>query len=74
MKRKPRSIDEYLAEVNPDQRAALEELRKTVHTVVREAEKCISYGIPALRLNWRLLVFFAAWSTHCSLYPGSSIT
>jgi uncharacterized protein YdhG (YjbR/CyaY superfamily) len=73
-KRKPRTIDEYLTQVQVDQRAALEKLRQAIHAVVPKAEECISYGIPALRLNGRLLVFFGAWANHCAFYPGSSAT
>jgi uncharacterized protein YdhG (YjbR/CyaY superfamily) len=40
----------------------------------RQTEECISYAIPAVRLNGRLLVGFAAWSNHCSFYPMSSKT
>ena len=69
---KPRTIDNYLAGVTPDQRAALQKLRETIHTVVPKAEECISYGIPAFRLNGRSLVLFGAWANHCSFYPGSS--
>jgi|SRR5262245_22524866 len=71
-KRKLSAIDEYLADVKPDQRAVLEGLRQAIHTVAPGAEECISYGIPAFRLNGRPLVFFAAWANHCSFYPGSS--
>jgi len=72
--RKPRTIDEYLAGVKPDQRAALEELRRTIRAAAPKAEECISYGLPAFRLDGRSLVFFAAWANHCSFYPGSSAT
>jgi len=71
---KPRTIDEYLAGVSAEQRIALEKLRKTVRAVAPSAEECISYGIPAFRLNGRPLVFFGAWADHCSFYPGSSAT
>jgi uncharacterized protein YdhG (YjbR/CyaY superfamily) len=71
-KRKPRTIDEYLAHVRADQRAALEKLRKTIRAVAPTAEECISYGIPSFRLNGRALVFFGAWASHCSFYPGNS--
>jgi uncharacterized protein YdhG (YjbR/CyaY superfamily) len=71
-KRKPGTIDEYLAEVTPDQRAALENLRQAIRAVLPGAEECISYGIPAFRLNGRSLVFFGAWANHCAFYPGSS--
>ena len=71
---KPRTIDEYLAGVSAEQRIVLEKLRETIHTVAPRAEECISYGIPAFRLNGRPLVFFGAWANHCSFYPGSSTT
>jgi uncharacterized protein YdhG (YjbR/CyaY superfamily) len=73
-KRKPRTIDEYLAQVQPDQRAALEKLRQAILAVAPGAEECISYGLPAFRVNGRSLVFFGAWVNHCALYPGSSAT
>jgi uncharacterized protein YdhG (YjbR/CyaY superfamily) len=74
MKRKPKTIDEYLASVNTHHRDALQKVRQTIHVVAPNAEECISYGIPAFRLNGRSLVFFGAWANHCALYPGSSAT
>src|SRR5437667_10743488 len=73
-KQKPRTIDEYITKVNSDQRATLEKLRRTILAAAPGAEECISYGIPAFRLNGRSLVFFGAWANHCALYPGSSTT
>ena len=70
--RKPQTVDEYLADVNADHRGVLEKLRKAIHAVAPKAEECISYGIPAFRLNGRPLVFFGAWANHCAFYPGSS--
>jgi uncharacterized protein YdhG (YjbR/CyaY superfamily) len=72
MNARPKTIDQNLAGVKPDQRAALEKLRRTIRAVAPKAEECISYGIPAFRLNGRALVFFGAWENHCALYPGSS--
>ena len=73
-KRKPETIDEYLARANPDQRAALNKLRRIIRTVAPKARECISYGIPAFRLDGHSLVFFGAWRSHCAFYPGSSKT
>jgi uncharacterized protein YdhG (YjbR/CyaY superfamily) len=73
-KAKPKTIDEYLASVKADHRQALEKLRQTIRAVAPKVEECISYGIPAFRLNGRSLVFFGAWPNHCSFYPGSSAT
>jgi len=73
-KRKPSTIDHYVAGVNGDQRAVLEKIRKAIRAAAPNAEECISYGIPAFRLNGRSLVFFGAWANHCAFYPGSSAT
>jgi uncharacterized protein YdhG (YjbR/CyaY superfamily) len=72
-KPKPRTIDEYLKDTEHDQRRALNKLRQTIRAAAPEAAECISYGIPAFRLNGRSLVFFAAWANHCAFYPGSSV-
>jgi len=71
---KPTTIDEYLAGVGSDHRNALQKLREVIRAVAPKAEECISYGIPAFRLNGRSLVFFGAWANHCAFYPGSSAT
>ena len=67
---KPRTIDDYLATVREDQGAVLQKLRETIHSVAPQAEECISYGLPAFRLDG-LLVGFGASSKHCALYPMS---
>jgi uncharacterized protein YdhG (YjbR/CyaY superfamily) len=72
-KGKPATIDEYLAALPAAQRVALEKLRKTIRAAAPKAEECISYGIPAFRLN-RMLVGFGAAAKHCAFYPMSSAT
>ena len=67
---KPKTIDEYLAALSDDKRAALEKLRKTIRAVAPGAEECISYKIPALRLNG-MLVGFGATAKHCAFYAGA---
>src|SRR6266480_2524524 len=73
-KQKPRTIDEYITKVNSVERATLEKLRRTILAAAPGAEECISYGIPAVRLNGRSLVFFGAWANHCAFYLGNSVT
>ena len=72
--RKPKTIDDYLAPLDDDQRAALERLRKIIKAAAPRAEECISYQIPAFRLDGRLLVAFGAAAKHCAFYPMSSKT
>ena len=72
-KKAVRTIDEYLAALNEEQRTALEKLRKTIRAAAPRAEECISYGLPAFRLNG-LLVAFGARPNHCAFYPMSAST
>ena len=80
-KRRPRSsayggattIDQYLARVEPDQRAALEALRQTIRKAAPQAEEVITYGIPAFRQDG-FLIGFAASAKHCSLHPMNNHT
>jgi uncharacterized protein YdhG (YjbR/CyaY superfamily) len=73
MARKPKTIDEYLAALPTDQRAALEKLRRTIRAAAPAAEECISYQIPAFRQDG-LLVGFGATAKHCAFYLMSSAT
>jgi uncharacterized protein YdhG (YjbR/CyaY superfamily) len=68
-----RTIDEYLAPLPPDKRAALQWLRRHIKAAAPGAEECISYGIPAFRLDGRLLVHFGAAAKHCAFYPGAVV-
>ena len=70
---RPKTIDEYLAALSEDKRAALEKLRKTIRAAAPKAEECISYGIPALRQHG-MLVGFGATANHCAFYLMSSTT
>jgi uncharacterized protein YdhG (YjbR/CyaY superfamily) len=67
-------IDEYLATVTGDKRAALDRLRKTIRSIVPRAEECISYGMPAFRLDGRVVAGFQATAKGCSYYPFSGTT
>jgi uncharacterized protein YdhG (YjbR/CyaY superfamily) len=71
---KPETIDDYLSALPDDQRAALERLRKTIQAAAPRAEECISYGLPAFRLDGKPLVAFGATARHCSFFPLSGTT
>src|SRR5437667_9391130 len=70
---KPKTFDGYLAALSAEKRAALEKLRKAIRAAAPKAQECISYGVPAFRLNGRFLVALGGASTHCSFYPGSAL-
>ena len=71
---KTKTIDEYLAALSEDKRAALERLRQIIRATAPNAEECISYQLPAFRLDGRMLVAFGASADHCAFYPMSSAT
>lgn len=70
-KKAPDDIVAYLAALTPEERAALQKLRRTIKAAAPAAEECISYRMPAFRLNG-LLVAYAAFTNHCSLFPCGS--
>jgi uncharacterized protein YdhG (YjbR/CyaY superfamily) len=70
----PTTVDAYLAKVKGPKRAALDHLRKTIRAVVPKAEECISYRIPAFRLDGRIVAGFAATAKGCSYFPFSGST
>lgn len=73
-KPKARTIDEYLAALTDDKRAALMRLRETIRAAAPGAEECISYQLPAFRLNGKPLVAFGVAANHCAFYPMSGTT
>src|SRR5712675_2956857 len=69
----PKDVDEYLAGVPEPARSTLNKMRATIRSAVPpEATEVISYRMPAFRHN-TVLVWFAAFSEHCSLFPTAAI-
>src|SRR5689334_7956443 len=72
-KARPKTVDEYVAAVPEPARTTLEKMRKTIRSAVpRPATETISYGIPAFK-HEKVLVWFAAFANHCSLFPTASV-
>jgi uncharacterized protein YdhG (YjbR/CyaY superfamily) len=74
MQRKPSTIDEYLGTVPDDRRRALEDLRTQIRSIAPGAQECISYRIPAFRLNGEVIAGFCATAKGCSYVPFSGTT
>jgi uncharacterized protein YdhG (YjbR/CyaY superfamily) len=68
---KAKSIDEYLSQVEPQQRAALERIRELVKQLVPSVEETMSYRMPTLKYKNRALVYFTASKKHMSFMPSS---
>jgi uncharacterized protein YdhG (YjbR/CyaY superfamily) len=65
------SIDDYLAGLPPDQRAAFEQVRNVVRRVAPDAEQGVSYGMPAFLHRGRPLLGMRAAQRHLSIFPFS---
>jgi uncharacterized protein YdhG (YjbR/CyaY superfamily) len=69
----PKNVAEYLARVPEPARSALSKMRAAIRRAVpREATETISYRIPAFK-HKGILVWFAAFSDHCSLFPTAAV-
>jgi uncharacterized protein YdhG (YjbR/CyaY superfamily) len=70
---KPKTVDEYLVRVPEPARSTLNKIRSTIRSAVpAETAEVISYGIPAFKFK-QVVVWYAAFSDHCSLVPTASV-
>ena len=69
----PKNVEEYLASVPEPARGTLKKVRAVIRSAVPAgATECISYGMPAFK-DEGVLVWFAAFSNHCSLFPTAAV-
>jgi uncharacterized protein YdhG (YjbR/CyaY superfamily) len=64
-----KSVDDYIAAQPEAAQRVLTRVRRVIRKAVPDAEEAISYQIPAYKLNGRMLMYFAGWKEHFSLYP-----
>jgi len=70
-KREPKSVDEYIASQPEAVRDILERVRSAVRKALPEAQEVISYKMPAYKLHDAVVIHFAGWKKHYSLYLAS---
>jgi len=69
----PKTVEEYLAGIPEPARSTLNQVRAAIRSAApREATETISYQMPMVKYKGPL-VWFAAFSNHCSLFPGASV-
>lgn len=67
----PKTVDQYLAGVPEPARTTLSWVRAAIRSAAPpEATEVISYRIPMFKYKG-MLMGFAGFSNHCSLFPGS---
>jgi len=69
----PASVEEYLAAVDEPARAILVRMRALIRSALPpEATEIVSYRMPAFKLK-KVLLWYAAFSNHCSLFPTAAV-
>ena len=70
----PNTVNAYLARVPGPARGTLRKIRAAIRSAApREAVETISYGMPTFKYDGSPLVWFAAFSSHCSLFPTAEV-
>jgi uncharacterized protein YdhG (YjbR/CyaY superfamily) len=65
------SVDAYIASQPEAIRSTLAQVRNAIRTSVPAAEEGISYKIPTYKLDGEVVLYFAGWKEHYSLYPAT---
>lgn len=65
------TVESYLDSLPEMQRQVAQIMRELLADVAPEAQETISYNMPAIRQNGKVLVYFATTAHHLGLYPTS---
>ncbi len=66
----PESVDDYIADFPTDVQKVLRKIRATIRKAAPKAAESISYQIPAYKLDGKVLIYFAGFAKHVSVYPA----
>ena len=72
MKNDFKTINEYIASQTDEAKLMLQKIREIVVEIAPDAEEVISYNIPAFKLCGRVLIYFAGFKNHFSLFPANA--
>jgi uncharacterized protein YdhG (YjbR/CyaY superfamily) len=69
-------VEEYLEALDEPKQSTLRQVRQAILDVIPEAEEGMSYGLPAFRIQGKVIAGLAAFKNHLSYLPhsGSVIT
>jgi uncharacterized protein YdhG (YjbR/CyaY superfamily) len=62
-------VDDYIAGFPADVQDRLKQVRATLLEAVPGTAEKVRYGIPAVMLDDRYAIHYAAWKKHLGLYP-----
>ena len=64
------TVEQYIAAQPEGTQVVLEQVRSAIRKALPNADEVISYKIPAYRLQGGIVLYFAGWKRHYSLYPA----
>lgn len=68
----PKTVDDYIASQPEAAQPALTQVRNAICKALPSAEEGISYNIPTYKLDGAMVIYFAGWKQHYSLYPAGA--
>ncbi len=63
--------DQYLGELDEPKRGTLDQLRRSILRTTPNAEQGLAYGVPAFRIDGKVIAGFSAAKHHLSYLPHS---
>lgn len=67
------SIDDYLAKQPAPRRVTLRRVREVIARALPNAVEGISYQMPVFKVDGRMVLYFAGFQEHYSIYPASAM-
>ena len=64
------NVDEYIAGQPDAGQSLLRAVRSAIRKALPTAQEVISYQMPAYAINGEVVLYFAGWKQHYSLYPA----
>jgi len=68
------TVDEYIAQFQPEIQEKLQKIRELIHVIAPAVKEAISYRMPAFSMDGKPLVYFAVFKKHIGFYPTAAGT
>ena len=66
------SVEQYIAAQPVEARSVLQQVRATIRKALPDSAEGISYQIPVYKLEGRMVLYFAGFQHHYSIYPATA--
>lgn len=67
-----KSVDEYIASLPPETHLPLRRVRAVIKKALPKATEGISYQIPVYKVGGKMVLYFAGFKSHYSVYPATA--